>query len=206
MKADETKELILRCARQEFLDVGFHKASLRKIAAAAHVTTGAIYRYFPHKKALYFGATDNARSMMKKMFEDMSSISLSEASKGISYVHGKSSQNVTLFYNLLYDYFDEFYLLLMCADSTDANLFLHEFVKMEETVTLQYIEALKTHYHSSFEVDLVALHFFLEAYVTALLEPVRHKMTRQDAIVHAQNLSLYFSVGWLGIEEIIKEK
>lgn len=204
MKADATKDLITSCAREEFLDVGFHNASLRKIAAAAGVTTGAIYRYFPDKKALYAGATGNALALMKKLYAKMSDASISEASESIAYKRGKSEENIAAFYNLIYDYFDEFYLLLMGADSAEANSFLHEFVGMEEESTLRYIEALKTHYGSNYEVDTVALHFLLEAYVTALFEPVRHRMSRCDAIFHAQNLSLYFSVGWLGLEDIFK--
>lgn len=82
----------------------------------------------------------------------------------------------------------------MCSDSTEANSFLHEFVEMVGKTTLQYIEALKRHYNLSYEVDTVAPRFLLEAYVTALFGPVRHRMSRTGAIFHAQNLSLYFSV------------
>lgn len=41
-----TLNLIQRAARQEFLEKGFRSASLRNIARAAGVTTGALYGYY----------------------------------------------------------------------------------------------------------------------------------------------------------------
>ena len=43
---------ILEAAMQEFLDKGYEKASLRKIAGAAGVTVGAIYTRWPSKDLL----------------------------------------------------------------------------------------------------------------------------------------------------------
>ena len=107
-------------------------------------------------------------------------------------------------YNLIYEYFDQFYLLLMCQDAKDADSFFHEFVEMEEKTTIAYMGKLKEHYNSSYEIDTVALHFLIEAYVSALFEPIRHRMSREKAIFHAQNLCQYFATGWLGLEEKLR--
>ena len=205
-KADSTKKLIVTCARQEFLDAGFHNASMRKIASAANVTTGAIYRYFPDKRLLFFAATEEAVSSLRDMINRLTDDALIGAAEGVSYGEETSKTNIVMLYNLIYENFDQFYLLLMSSDSTDSVDFLHEFVEMEERSTLAYIDALKTRHGSKYEIDKIALHFLLEAYVSALLEPVRHQMSKEDAIFHSQNLSLYFSVGWLGLEEIMKKE
>ena len=44
---------LLEAAKTEFLTKGFRNASLRNIAASAGVTTGAIYRYYANKEALF---------------------------------------------------------------------------------------------------------------------------------------------------------
>ena len=45
-----TQEKIINVATQEFLNSGYLGASLRKIAKAAHVTTGAMYGYYKIKR------------------------------------------------------------------------------------------------------------------------------------------------------------
>ena len=49
----QTKQRILRAAREEFLRHGYGQAGLRRIAAAAHVTTGAVYNHFGSKHGLF---------------------------------------------------------------------------------------------------------------------------------------------------------
>ena len=44
---------LMSCAVAEFMEKGFAGASLRSIAAAADMTTGAIYGYFSGKEALF---------------------------------------------------------------------------------------------------------------------------------------------------------
>lgn len=183
---------------------GFAAASMRRIAAQAEVTTGAIYRYFPDKRALFTAATEEATLQFQKLMSSANDDTVLAASKGLSFGPKDSRENMARFYSMIYEYFDQFYLLLMCGDETGGRSFLHEFVKVEEESTLAYFGALKKHYGSDYAVDEVALHFLLEAYVTALLEPVRHRMSRGNAILHAQNMGVYFSVGWLGVERLMR--
>lgn len=47
---DGTRERLLAAAKREFLEYGYRGASLRRIAASASVTTGAIYGCFGGKR------------------------------------------------------------------------------------------------------------------------------------------------------------
>ena len=49
----ETKELILRSAMDIFLEAGYQEASMRKIAAKAGITAGAIYKHFSGKEEMF---------------------------------------------------------------------------------------------------------------------------------------------------------
>ena len=44
---------LMAAGKKEFLNHGFMGASLRNIAASLGVTTGAIYRYYTDKEALF---------------------------------------------------------------------------------------------------------------------------------------------------------
>ena len=47
------KARLIESAKAEFLEKGYEKASLRKICADAHVTTGALYFFFRNKQELF---------------------------------------------------------------------------------------------------------------------------------------------------------
>lgn len=54
MKATETKQRILEVAMKLFLEKGFEKATMRKIAELAHLTPGATYYHFQTKQHIIF--------------------------------------------------------------------------------------------------------------------------------------------------------
>ena len=51
-KDSETKERLLACAKKEFVEKGYAKASLRAICREAGVTTGALYFFFQRRKRM----------------------------------------------------------------------------------------------------------------------------------------------------------
>lgn len=54
MKQDKaTREKLLECASQEFIEKGFKEASIRNICKKAGVTTGAMYFFFEDKEDLF---------------------------------------------------------------------------------------------------------------------------------------------------------
>ena len=61
MKQDtdyEKRELLISAAKEEFLEKGYNKASLRSICAKAGVTTGALYFFFENKADLFSAIVD----------------------------------------------------------------------------------------------------------------------------------------------------
>ena len=53
-ETENTKELILRTALELFRGCGFEITTMRDIARAAKVATGAAYYYFPSKEAVSY--------------------------------------------------------------------------------------------------------------------------------------------------------
>ena len=49
----ETERKILETSKKEFLERGFNGTSMRRIAALAGVTTGALYGYFDSKEKIF---------------------------------------------------------------------------------------------------------------------------------------------------------
>lgn len=69
-----TGKRILEAATQEMLRVGYQKASMRKIAAEAGVTAGALYKHFPGKKEMFEAICDDVIdqlfAMQKQLLPD----------------------------------------------------------------------------------------------------------------------------------------
>lgn len=57
-RADRQRERILQAARGCFARDGFHAATMNDIAAAAEMSPGLIYRYFPSKSAIVGAIVD----------------------------------------------------------------------------------------------------------------------------------------------------
>ena len=64
VKDPKLDQLIIQSARSEFLRSGYRKASLRKIAEQAGITTGALYTRYESKDALF-------RSLLKEFIDTM---------------------------------------------------------------------------------------------------------------------------------------
>lgn len=68
-KSEETRARILAAALTVFRERGFEKATMREIAEAAEVATGAAYYYFDSKDALVMAFYEQAQAEMKADLE-----------------------------------------------------------------------------------------------------------------------------------------
>lgn len=65
----ETKQLLLKSAGKFFLEYGYQAAPLRKIAAEAGFTPGALYGYFSSKEELFYALTDPMVEQLMKVLD-----------------------------------------------------------------------------------------------------------------------------------------
>jgi AcrR family transcriptional regulator len=137
---DKTKLLILRSGKNEFLSMGFQKASLRVIAKNAGVTTGAVYTHFKDKSHLFetlvFPVTEELVSMFTEaQDEHFELIGKSEKQKSLEL----STEKLRFFMNYIYAHFDEFRLLLVGAQGSNLQGFINNLVQLNVKRTLEYI-------------------------------------------------------------------
>jgi TetR/AcrR family transcriptional regulator, repressor for uid operon len=67
-KAHERREFILLAAEGVFLRKGFEGATMQDVAAAAGMSPGNIYRYFPAKASIIAGLVERDRADMNEKF------------------------------------------------------------------------------------------------------------------------------------------
>ena len=70
--------------------------------------------------------------------------------------------------DLIYEYFNEFRLLLCCSDGTKHASFVHDFVKLQELETLKYMAEARNRGISVKDIKPQELHLLLSAYYSAI--------------------------------------
>jgi AcrR family transcriptional regulator len=194
-----TQEKIVHFGRQEFLQKGFQNASLRNIASAAGMTTGAIYTYFKDKNALFEAIVSPVCELVEKLFTELSASYYN--ANGI--VGEIATQNTVAelhrVYRLIYDNFDVFRLLIVGAAGSSRSDYVHTIVEYEVTQTLAYLDRLKEDKGIDIQINRTVLHLISESYINTLLEPVRHNMSYDEAIENLDFLAVFYTGGWKSV-------
>ena len=200
MKISETQQKILEVGKREFLGKGFKDASLRKIVAKAGFTKGAFYGYYPDKAALFEalvseaadGLTEQFRAAQDAHFDLIPENKTSESRE-------LSTKYLLHFVNYIYDYFEEFKLVLCCSEGTKYEDYIHELVELEVSRTEKYYAILKEKGKIIGRVSHDLHHMITSAYFTAVFETIVHDMSREQAIEYVEELAIFFNSGWEGL-------
>ena len=127
-------EEILRAAMGEFLEKGVEAASMRKIAARAGVTVGAIYTRFPTKDALFCGLVQPLIDRIGAAFTSLRSTYYANTG-GVEALAGSMQEESRTILHLLFDDYDRATLLLCRSTGSSLQHFLDGVVeeKIRET-------------------------------------------------------------------------
>ena len=202
-KDASTLERILDCSKREFLQNGFKNASLRSIASEAGLTTGAVYGYFESKDAIFEALVNPDCERIEEIFTALSQ-NYYDKSGNISEISAqKSIDDIHRVYSYIYANYDDFRLLLCCAEGSAKSDFVHTIVDYEVEHTLAYLERVKVQKKLDFHIDKTTIHIISDSYVNALLEPVRHNMDMETAIKNVELLGRFYTAGWESILQFI---
>lgn len=193
-------EAVLACAKKEFLEKGYKDASLRTIAQEAGTSTGSIYTRFKDKEGLFNAIVGPAADRLKEMFLEIQENfhqlddDLQRAEMG---QYTACHQMEMLDY--IYSHFDEFRLLLDCAEGTRFSCFLDELVDIEVDYTYKYMEVIGCETVKSGLVTEEFVHIVVTAYFNGMFEVVRHGMSKADALKYIRLLNRYHMQGFTTI-------
>ncbi len=203
MKISETQQKILKIGKREFLEKGFKDASLRKIVAEAGFTKGAFYGYYPDKAALFEalvaeaadGLTERFKAAQKAHFDLIAENNTAKSRE-------LSTEYLRQFINYIYDYFEEFKLVICCSEGTKYEDYIDELVELDVSRTEKYYTLLKEKGKITGNVSHELHHMITSAYFTAVFETIVHDMERAQAIGYVEELAIFFNSGWEGLLRI----
>ncbi len=196
-----TLEKIMEVSKTEFLQKGFKDASLRNIAAAAGLTTGAIYGYFKDKNAIFEALVAPVCQRVDEIFSKYAQTYYDTDGFVSDISIDKSMEELHHIYRFIYDNYEEFRLLLVCSEGSSRSNFAHMLVEYETMHTMAYLEQLKKAKNLDFSIDEEIIHILSDSYISALMEPVRHNMSYDAALKSVEVLGVFFTGGWKTVME-----
>ncbi|MEW9094365.1 MAG: TetR/AcrR family transcriptional regulator [Clostridiaceae bacterium] len=92
---NKKKQHILDAAISVFIEKGFEEASMRDIASAAGLTTGAIYHHFKNKDELFYHAVKEAMYFAQKLSERDESSNLKSTENMLNEISDKVRERMS---------------------------------------------------------------------------------------------------------------
>lgn len=193
------QDRIVQAAKQEFLEHGFKDASLRRIASTAGVTTGAIYTHFRDKQDLFDMVVAPVTGQLGNVFTALSKTYYTDDRIVNEISYEKTIADLRIVYDFIYKNFDVFRILLLGASGSTHGDFIHVLVSQEVRHTQAYLDRLDMGCGQNIRLDSSVMHTISEGYINALLEPVRHGMTHEQALGNLDFIVKFYTGGWLNV-------
>ncbi|MGF7017232.1 AcrR family transcriptional regulator [Lachnospiraceae bacterium PF1-21] len=193
---EKTKSAILEAGKKEFLEYGFEKASLRRIAAIAQVTTGAIYTYFPDKGALFEALVKEPAEELKGHFLKATKTMDETLSEDISSWRKWLDVDPRSLVDFLYQHFEAFHLLCCKASGTSYEGYMNGLAEMETAATTHLIKHLQQSKVLKRELEEELIHIITSTYYAGIFEPIAHEMPKEKALQYVEVLGEFYTAGW----------
>ncbi|MDD3403231.1 MAG: TetR/AcrR family transcriptional regulator [Hespellia sp.] len=194
---------ILDCAKREFLEKGFEKASLQNICKNAEVTTGALYKRYKGKEALFCAIVEPTIAAIYEMVEGRAEAHLSQLSDEElidSWV--MKAENIMCYFQFFYQCKEEFVLLLKHSAGTRHQDFHHELVSRMNAHTIRYYQEGYQRGLFQRKIRDEEFHVLLSGFWETIYEPFIHNMSWPEIENHANLICKYFD--WIRVLDIKK--
>ena len=196
-KAKETQRNILETAKTHFLSDGLTGASLRNIVKDAGLTTGAFYKYYPTKEALFDALTDPYLEHIYEIYDqviaEFEKLSADDQTKNMASI---SSDGMEEMLNYVYEHYDNFKLLLRCGDSGKYEDFIHGMVAREIQSSHRYLEKMKEEGVEVPVVDDSLMHMIYTGFFSSIFQIIEHEIDRITAKKNIKQLKQFNIGGW----------
>ncbi len=201
-RVEGRSDRLLECAKEEFLEMGFQEASLRVIAAKAGTTTGSVYTRFQDKEALFHALVDSTVDELIDWFRNsQEQFNDRPAEQKKDDVLTYKPELWELLVDYIYEHWDEFRLLVRCADIDCYETMLHRLIAIETDYTYRFLESTGNNAIKSGRLSPMMIHILGNAFYSGVFEIVRHEMKKEDAVLYVRQLRRFFLLGWADILE-----
>ena len=177
----ESREKLIDCAKKEFMEKGFEKASLRAICSAAGLTTGAVYFFFKDKNGLFGAVIDKPLKRIITAIEQHFSEDMETDIADFQHTSGDHDDFAEQMIEALYADRDAMIIMLEKASGSSYDGIVDRFVGMIE----KYNYALAENYLAAFpdkRINEYMLHWFSHVQINAFVHLLTHVEDKERAV------------------------
>ena len=188
---------ILETGRKEFLALGYRDASLRHIAASLGVTTGAIYRYYADKEALFDAlVAQPAQELADRYRAVQQTFAQQSVEEQVRNLPEVPDEEAGWMLDFIYDHFDAFKLIACCAGGTKYEHYLDTLAEIEDHSGRLLVDRMVEAGYPIRRLDDELIHIMSTALFNGMFETIRHDMPRKKAMAYMDDLRDFYSAGW----------
>ncbi|HGD1586027.1 TPA: TetR/AcrR family transcriptional regulator [Streptococcus agalactiae] len=194
---DATHKSILESGKNNFSNDGYERSNLRKICKDAGVTTGAFYRHFEDKEALFIALVEPLATEVLNLyskFENESFRSIDEEHiRDLAEINIKGSIESALY---IFRKKDIFELLVYKAYGTRYDNFIEKLVEMEDLNRNKILKMVLKNDYKYINIPKKSMHLLNHAYINALCEIIIHSDNIDEVKKNTEIVAEFFREGW----------
>lgn len=204
MKQDKaTRNKLLQSAREEFIEKGYMKASLRNICKNAGVTTGALYFFFEDKADLFEAiiqeTINGIYQIMQTHFQEewdmLGAGRLMTLPEGSEREHFETATEII---HQMYLHRDDVLLVLTKSQGTRYENIADQFIETSEKHFRLMAQGMQAVYPDRV-IDNQFIHWLAHEQVDAFIYMITHIETEEDAVRFISQTITYMMTGWYGL-------
>lgn len=196
-KAEGAADIILECAKEEFMQKGFSEASMRTIAEKAGFTTGMLYSRFADKGELFSALVKEAADTLLAAFtaaqEEFASF---PPERQAAEMHGYSNAKMLEMIDIIYEHFDAFKLIVCRSAGSGYERYIDRLVEIETANTQRFVQVLHSLGEPVKTVRQDLNHMLASAMFNGIFEVVAHDFSKEEALGYIAQLCSFFDAGW----------
>ena len=193
-ESEGVTENLLASARKEFLEYGFHDASLRRISADSGVSTNSIYTRFGDKSGLFTAIVKEAADELMAIYSD--SIKKAGEATDISRAEDAGDEGTDLVLEYIYRHPEEFKLIFCCSAGTEYETYFDRLAAKEEYYYKQFAKQFSDGGHP---IDDFFIHVYCRNGWQYVYELITHDKSYEEAKEFMANVRAFTYAGWQAV-------
>ena len=192
----ENRQKLIECAKKEFMEKGFSKASLRKISADAGLTTGAIYFFFKDKNGLFGAIVDEP---LNKVMQIVMEHYNSEQEEDFSIYEQADGDHDEFAEQLIAAMYENRDALLLLLEKSAGSRYEGTVDRIIELTDKTYSKLARNYAAScpGKKVDEYMQHWFSHIQINAFVHLITHEPDEKKALKHIKPIIKYMVKEWM---------
>ena len=195
-----TLDRILACGKDCFLKYTFKSAPLRKIVAAAGVTTGAFYGYFANKEELFYALTDEtARGLMELLDSVASDMNAFSPEEKVFKMCSAYISRIPEIVDYLLEHRDTMRLIISCSQGTKYENFFSNLQRRNESNISQSASDASVSVRNIHPLSVDTMGLLMDGYFSILAKLILDETDRETIIRCMAEVAKVYEIGILAL-------